>query len=225
MEPRGTRPIMNDPDSLDFLVPGTNYGWPDLSTDMRPVNDPSGYFQPPESMVIRSGYRDVDMIINRDASGLKLPAAETLLQGTFPSQSGAAGLAFVPPDATPLSADFAGNAIVALSGDQAPFGTGGLKLLGPVGHKVMRVDVDRKQVHEFIRNTQNVPASRIKDSKPEELERPIDVKMGPDGALYVLDLGRMILKHGKPVVEKGTGQIFVLKVAPKPLGTTSQPAK
>ncbi len=38
MEPRGSRPIMNDPDSVLFLVPDTWYGWPDYSTDLRPIN-------------------------------------------------------------------------------------------------------------------------------------------------------------------------------------------
>jgi len=216
MEPRGSRPIMNDGDSVLVWVPGTWYGWPDFSTGLRPINDPSGHFQPPESKVLPYGYRDVDMLINRDASNLVVPSASTLLEGEFPSQSGAAGITFIP-DASPLSADFAGNAIVALSGDRAPFGTGGLKLISPTGYKVMRLDVDRKQVHEFIHNTQELPASRIKNAKPEELERPIDVKIGPDGALYVLDLGRMTLKHGKPDVDSGTGQIFRLLPVPPPL--------
>ncbi len=120
-----------------------------------------------------------------------------------------------------MSKDFTGNAIVALSGDRAPFGTGGLKLIGTPGCKLMRVDVDRKKTYEFIHNTQELPASRIKNAKPEELERPIDVKIGPDGALYILDLGRMTMKHGRPYVERGTGQIFRLLPVPPPLGVTS----
>jgi glucose/arabinose dehydrogenase len=226
MEPRGSRPIMNDPDSVLVWVPGTWYGWPDFSTTLRPIDESSGFFQPPQSMVLPFGYPDVGMLINREASNLVVPSANTLLEGDFPSQSGAAGITFIP-DASPLSADFAGNAIVALSGDRAPFGTGNMKLIAPSGYKVMRLDVDRKQVHEFIRNTQDLPASRIKNAKPEELERPIDVKIGPDGALYVLDLGRMVMKHGKPVVERSAGQIFRLLPVPPPLGTppTSEESK
>jgi glucose/arabinose dehydrogenase len=220
MEPRGSRPIMNDGDSVLVWVPGTWYGWPDFSTDLRPINEPSGHFQPPQSMVLPYGYPDVDMLVNKEASNLVVPSANTLLEGVFPSQSGAAGLTFIP-DASPLSTDFAGNAIVALSGDRAPFGTGGMKLVGPTGYKIMRLDVDRKQVHEFIHNTQELPASKIKNATPEELERPIDVKIGPDGALYVLDLGQMTMKHGKPDVAYGTGQVFRLLPVPPPLGTTN----
>jgi hypothetical protein len=151
---------------------------------------------------------------------LVVPSATTLLEGVFDSQSGAAGLTFIP-DNSPLSADFANNAIVALSGDRAPFGTGGLKLVGTVGHKIMRVDVDRKQEHDFIHNTQNLPASKIKNAKPEELESPIDPKVGPDGNLYILDLGRMTMKHGKPEVEAATGQVLRLLPVPPPLGAAS----
>jgi len=224
MEPRGSRPIMNDPDSVLVWVPGTWYGWPDYSTDLRPINEPSGHFQPPQSMVLPYGYPDVDMLVNKDASNLIVPSGNTLLEGVFPSQSGLAGITFVPPE-SPLNTDFAGSFIVALSGDRAPFGTGGLKLIGAPGHKIMRLDVDRKKSYEFIRNTQELPASRIKNARPEELERPIDVKFGPDGALYILDLGRMTMKHGKPYVEPGTGQVFRLLPVPPPLGVTNADSK
>ena len=47
MEPRGTRPIMNDPDALLLLGPGHRYGWPDYSTRPAPVTEPR-HFQPPD---------------------------------------------------------------------------------------------------------------------------------------------------------------------------------
>jgi glucose/arabinose dehydrogenase len=44
------------------------------------------------------------------------------------------------------------------------------------------------------------------------LERPIDVKFGPDGALYILDYGQMYMKDGQEKVTPGTGRIW--KVVP-----------
>jgi len=56
------------------------------------------------------------------------------------------------------------------------------------------------------------------------LERPIDVKFGPDGSLYILDFGQMEMKNGKPEVKRGTGKIFKL-VASEPEAPTTSPAK
>ena len=79
--------------------------------------------------------------------------------------------------------------------------------------------MDRKQVHEFIRNTGNLPASQLgKDL--DQVERPIDVKFGPDGKLYVLDLGRMKMKDGKEDPDGGTGKVYRLIPAK---GPTTQP--
>ena len=42
-----------------------------------------------------------------------------------------------------------------------PFGTSGRKLTGPVGYKIVRVDLDAKQVKEFIRNVSGTPAHQM----------------------------------------------------------------
>lgn len=42
------------------------------------------------------------------------------------------------------------------------------------------------------------------------MERPIDVKFGPDGSLYILDFGRIRIVDGKIKVYDGTGKIFRL---------------
>ena len=64
-----------------------------------------------------------------------------------------------------------------------------LKQLKAGGYKVVQVDVDNHQIRDFIYNTRHGPASRT-GSHPDALERPFDVKFGPDGAMYVLDIGR-----------------------------------
>ncbi len=120
-------------------------------------------------------------------------------------------MAFVPSEG-PLS-EFRGELIVALSGDRAPFAisNSGQKLTGPIGFKLVRIDTDGNtdsNVHDFIRNVSDAPRSQTRGGSAELLERPYDVKVGPDGYLYVLDFGKLEMKNGKPRVTKRTGQVF-----------------
>ncbi len=210
MEMRGTRPIQDDPDTVTKLIPNTHGGWPDNSTTLEPVTLQK--YQPPLEYVIRSGYPDIGLVIDEAASNLVTPSADVLIQGTFPSQSGAAGIAFVPDDSPFV--ELRGHAIVALSGDRAPFATSGRPLAHTVGYKVAVVNMGRQKVSDLIRNTEDRPASKINGHSEDLLERPIDIKIGPDKAVYVLDLGRMEMKDGKPRVERRTGQIFRLRAVP-----------
>ena len=63
---------------------------------------------------------------------------------------------------------------------------------------------------EFIRNTEGIPASKM-GRDVEALERPIDVKFGPDGRLYILDYGKMEMRDGNERATPGSGRIFVLE--------------
>jgi glucose/arabinose dehydrogenase len=212
MELRGTRPVKDDPDSLMKFVQGTDYGFPDYSTDLYPISDPR--FQPPIELIIRTGYPELSFLIDHRASNPPLqspaPYRDSLLRATFPSQSGAAKLAFVP-DAGAFKG-FEGEAIVALSGDRSPFATSGRQLVGPQGFRIMTLTVDadpaRRNLRDFIRNTSGKPASA--DGRGGGLERPVDVKFGPDGALYVLDFGRMTVEGGREKVQRGTGRVLKL---------------
>lgn len=210
MELRGTRPVKDDPDSLLRIIPNTNtwYGWPDFSADLRPIYEKR--FQPPPEMIIRTGYPELAFLIDHAASGLTSPATfrETLLFGVFPSLSGAAKFDFAP--STPAYRAYQGSAIIALSGDRAPFASGGHKLKAPVGYRVVRVDLATKQVEDFIVNTQGLPASKL-GRNIEALERPMDVKCGPDGKLYILDYGKMEIREGREKITPGTGKILVLE--------------
>src|SRR5581483_4497158 len=108
---------------------------------------------------------------------------------------GAAKLDFVP--ATWPDRSMRGRAIVALGGDRAPFANSGRPIVGPIGYKVVSVDKDRKLVEDFVANTAGGPASRIDPKNPNLLERPMDVKFGPDGSLFILDAGRMQVRDGR----------------------------
>ena len=213
MEMRGTRPVKDDPDALLRLVPGASYGWPDYSADLRSISE--SIFQPPIEAIIRSGYREVSAVIDQTASGTSKPNRDVLLKGVFQPLSGASKLDFVP--GAGAFSDYRGNAIVALWGDRAPFATTGMKLIGPTGYKVVRVDVDTGAVSDFLRNTRAVPASRLEgdDEGTLALERPIDVKFGPDGAMYILDFGELSMRGGRERVPNQTGRVFKLVAIPE----------
>jgi glucose/arabinose dehydrogenase len=206
MELRGSRPVKDDPDAV-VRVPGggTWFGWPDFSADLAPVT--SDRFQPPDSIIRRQTYSRLLFLIDHSPT-LAPPDRDTLVRGVFPSLSGAAKMTFVNDE--PGFDAFKGQLIIALAGDRAPFATSNLPLKNPVGYKLVRLDQDTKQVSDFIYNTKLLPGSKL--AEPIALERPIDAKFGPDGALYIVDLGAIEYRNARPVVTPGTGR--VLRVAP-----------
>jgi hypothetical protein len=155
MELRGTRPVKDDPDCLLRVSSGVWYGWPDYSADCQPVSNKT--FQPGPEMMMKSGYPDLSFLIDHERSGLHAPDPKELVAGVFPSLSGAARFDFAP--ASGPFKELRGSAIVPLDGDRSPFATSGQKLLGRVGFKVVLVDLDTKQVKDFIHNTAGIPAS------------------------------------------------------------------
>jgi glucose/arabinose dehydrogenase len=211
METRGTRPVWDDPNVVLQIPFGPkNFGFPDYSADLFPVS--SSRFQPPNPEVIRStGYTDVTPLVDQfrppDASD-----QQSLVRAKFPSMSGASKMSFVPDD-SPLR-EFRRQLVVALSGARTPFATERSvhPLKSPPGHKVVRFDAesDQKAVHDMIRNTAGVPRSQTEGKRLELLERPIDVKFGPDGFMYVLDFGKADYRDGRPNVTARTGQIYRL---------------
>lgn len=215
MELRGTRPVKDDPDALLRVTIGGQvwFGWPDYSTDLQPIGQPR--FQPPTQMIMRTGYPELAGIVDREASGLIQPDPR-LVYGVFPPLSGAAKMTFVDSNASDVFKPYRGQIIVALSGDRAPFATGGQKLKGPQGFRVCRVNVDRdtadkeQNVADFVFNTQRIPASQQKKPDDYTMERPIDVKFGPDGALYIVDFGEFEMKDGRERIKEKTGRIYRL---------------
>jgi glucose/arabinose dehydrogenase len=222
MELRGSRPVKDDRDALLWVRPKQWYGFPDFSADLLPIGN-DRFME--RDMLIRTGYPELSALINHAASDMQSPTEqrETLAPVSFPSQSGAAKLAIVP--ATAQLRQYRGKAIVALSGDRAPFATGGKALNGPVGYKVVLANIDEKRYDEFVRNTQGVPAHLLEQSfghTVEALERPIDPKVGPDGKLYILDLGRMEMHGGRERPSGRTGRIFVVELGSPTTAPTSQ---
>ncbi|MGE5609151.1 MAG: PQQ-dependent sugar dehydrogenase, partial [Bacillota bacterium] len=214
MKLRGTRPVKDDPDVMLRVLNGQWYGWPDFSANLLPIRDPR--FQPPVEMIVKSGYRDLSFLIDHAGSGLTPPNPNSnLLAAEFRPLAGAAKFDFAPPSGFFSRLRETGNvAVVALWGDRAPYDTGGRKLTGPMGYKVVQVNVDGRGVKDFVHNTQTGPAS-MHDLGGSALERPVDVKFGPDGALYILDFGRMEMKGGRERVRGGTGRVYKLVGVPQ----------
>ena len=98
-----------------------------------------------------------------------------------------------------------GDAFVAQFGDMTP-DTG--KVMGPVGFKVVRVDVADGTIEDFAVNAgpSNGPASQL---RRRGLERPVSVRFDPTGtALYVVDFGVMTMGSRGPEPRAGTGVLW-----------------
>jgi len=170
---RGSRPVFGAGDPLWEVKQGTWYGWPDFSAGMR--LDEGNQFKP----LLRE--RPKLML----AEYPNIPPKPTAI---LPVHASADGLDFSRSD----SFGYRGEAFVALFGDQSP-STG--QLLGPVGFKVVRIDVHTGVVKDFAVNKgkKNGPASGLETGG---LERPVAARFDPSGnALYVVDFG--ILKETK----------------------------
>ena len=65
------------------------------------------------------------------------------------------------------------------------------------------------QIFNFISNTRGVPAHLLHGAGSSiALERPVDVKVGPDGAVYVLDMGPMRVENGQEKIPAHCGRIL-----------------
>ncbi len=182
---RGSRPVFGSGDVLWKVEEGAWYGWPDFHGG-RPLTDADQYRAPGEPA---PGFL---LAVHPDT-----PPEPAALLGVHSSSNG------MDFSANP-EFGFVGQAFVAQFGDMAP-GVG--KVLGPVGFKVVRVDVASGVVEDFAVNRKPYgPASKVGGGG---LERPVSVKFSPDGsALYVVDFGVMTIGEQGPEPRPGTGVLW-----------------
>ena len=210
---RGTRPVKDEIDATLRIQEGMWYGVPDFSAGREPLSDET--FEVPDehqAMVFigteQQVGKDLNFVIDHEASGLTQPDPSVVV-GRHPVNSSLSML-----DVAPESwGDWAGHLFVAEWGDLAP-PTNPLRGMEPSGFRIVRIDPQTGELAPFVSNQQPGPASR-QDPFGEGLERPFNVKFGPDGAMYIVDYGTVTInmaltQQGRPpyVYQMGSGRIW-----------------
>jgi glucose/arabinose dehydrogenase len=184
---RGSRPVQDEYDPTYRVREGEWYGWPDFSAAFEPLTDLK--FDVPDSLQasifvngkMLPGKKRIGFLIDHEASGLDAPD-KSLIAGLHQWQS-SPSLLDVAPDSW---GDMAGNIFVAEWGDLSPQ-TNPLRDK-PSGNRVSVIDSETGLVEPFIQNIKPGPASAL-GAQGKGIERPFDVKFGPDGAMYIVDYG------------------------------------
>ncbi len=190
---RGSRPIIDEADATYRVQQNTWYGYPDFSaalepfTALRPDDPTQQRFDSPDSLQApqfignRMVGKNLRFVIDHVASGLT-PPDRNLVTGLHEWNSSPSLLDVAPTSWGPL----AGQIFVAEWGDLAPPTTPFRDK--PTGSQVVRIDPATRQVIPFVRNRRRGPAS-AQGALGLGLERPFDVRFGPDGAMYIVDYG------------------------------------
>ena len=204
---RGTRPVMDDPDAIYRVRAGAWYGWPDYSAALLPLTDPR-YLPPAQYM--SPGHDRVAPVFDLAASGLQPPDPSLLVTPTDP-HAALGGMTFVPASG-PFSR-WAGQLLISEMGDFKPT-TDPVHADAHTGFQVEVVDVATGRRSVFARNRGTgpaLPASTL--DLQEAFERPVDVKIGPDGNVYVLDFGVFRSTKTAANVMPKTGKVFRIEPA------------
>jgi glucose/arabinose dehydrogenase len=188
---RGSRRVWGSPDMLWRVERGKWHGWPDYVAGI-PITD--AQFHGPGNPPLR-------FVLANHPNPVPRPVAK------FAVHSSADGLDF----SRSAGFGYTGEAFVAIFGDQSP-ATG--KILGPVGGKVVRVNVQSGVITDFAVNRadRDGPASKVGGNG---FERPVAVRFTPNGdMLYVVDFGvlRMEGKDSRP--QQNTGSLWRIRRQP-----------
>jgi glucose/arabinose dehydrogenase len=197
---RGLRPVNDEIDaSLKIKSDVFWYGVPDFSAGREPLTNPK--FEAPEdlmAMVVIDGEeqgKELGFVINHEASGLTPPDRSVVL-GRHEFNSSPSLL-----DVAPESwGEWSGDVFVAEWGDLAP----------PTNPLRGENNPASGSLEPFVRNRQPGPAS-TQGMPGEGIERPFDVKFGPDGAMYIVDYGVVDINMDKAppyVYRANTGAIW-----------------
>ncbi len=190
---RGPRPINDEFDATLRVNPGAWHGVPDFSAAREPLSDPK-FDIPAEAKEERQATvflgteeelgKMLDFVIDHEASGLTPPDPSVVL-GLHPVHASPALLDVAPEG----WGEFAGHVFVAEWGDLKP-PTNPISPEPTVGSRIVRIDPlsGPAEVIPFVQNQQPGPASE-QGARGEGIERPFDVKFGPDGAMYIVDYG------------------------------------
>jgi glucose/arabinose dehydrogenase len=183
-EVRGSRPIANALDEFFNVIPGIWHGWPDYSGG-EPVNIPR--FKP-------EGAMQPEFLIKNHPNMPPLPFV------TFPANSNIMGFDFNYNKAFGPY----GNIYIAEFGSRAPVTARDAISYSGMGHRISQIDINTRTVNTFALNKSGFPASFTLGGG---FERLADVAFGPDGAMYVLDLG-LSLRNEPNAFVPNTGVIW-----------------
>ena len=163
---RGSRPIANAPDELFFIQEGLWYGFPDYTAGE------------PVTLTRYATYErnSIEFLLTNRPNDPPRPFV------TFPPQSTIMGFDFNPYDAFGNQGDIFiaefGRIEAITSDDTRPY--------AGVGHRMSKIDIATRGVTTFAINRSGFPSAVTREGG---FGRPIDVEFGPDGAMYVLDMG------------------------------------
>ena len=180
------RPIADNHDATYRVREGAWYGWPDFAANMDPVTSPK--YEPTESSIAPQfidGERQpqkLSFLIDHEASGLKQPD-KSLVAGLHEVNASPS-----KPDVAPSSwGEYADHLFVPEYGDFA-WVTNPLRDKA-AGSRVAVIDTEgqgKQRVRPFVQNERPGPASQ-QGEQGDGLERPYDVKFGPQDAMYIVD--------------------------------------
>jgi glucose/arabinose dehydrogenase len=142
-------------------------------------------------------------VIDLARSGLSAPDRALLVTATKP-HAALGGMTFAPD----------GRLLISEMGDFKPMTDKDSKD-DRAGFQVEAVSVDDGTRTIFLRNRgtgDSQPASTL--NLDDGLERPVDVKIGPDGNVYVLDFGPFIVEGAQPKAFPKTGKVFRIEKVP-----------
>ena len=202
---RGTRPVLDDVDAIYRLKPGSWYGWPDFGGDFTPFTNQNHAVPADHSAAGQDGPVP---LLDLAKSGLAAPDRSLLVYPTEPHVA-ICGIDVIP--ASGPFASWAGQILVSEMGDFRPT-TDAIHSDVRAGFQVELVDPRSGQATVFLRNSARLadgssqPASAL--DLEVGLERPVDVRVGPDGLIYVLDFGVFEATPTAGKVFPKTGKIF-----------------
>lgn len=164
---RGSRPIANAPDEFHLIEPGIWYGWPDF-VGGEPVTFPR--FRP-------EGQPQPEFLL---ASHPNIPPRP---YAVFPPGSTIRGFAFnYNENFGPV-----GDVYIAEFGSIRLGEIGGPIIVYPgTGHRISKIDMATGGVTTFAINRTGFPSYITQEGG---FGRPADLAFGPDGAMYIVDMG------------------------------------
>ncbi len=163
---RGSRPIANSPDEFYIINKGTWYGWPDYTAG-EPLTlekyKPEGQRQPEFLLAYHPSVPPkpyVTFLPHSTISGFDINYQESF--GAY------------------------GDVFIAETGSYGPITMGAEAPYEGIGNKISRINMKTREVSTFINNKSG---KKVYTTGGGGFGSPVDIAFGPDGVMYVLDIG------------------------------------